>query len=195
MPGEPWVRNVAYGTYAPKKNVYYKKDEGSLSTGTGWTKAPVANNYNIIRFADVLLLAAEAEVEAGSLDKAREYVNIVRKRAQTGGIVKTADGKPAANYKVGLYETAWTDKAAARSAVYFERKIELAMEGHRFFDLVRWGIAQTEINAYIKNEGRKKSYLNGKTFGEKNLYYPIPQSEIDNSASGGAPTLKQNPGF
>jgi starch-binding outer membrane protein, SusD/RagB family len=194
MPGSTWVRNVAYGPYVPKKNVYSKKDEGSLSTSTGWTKAPVANNQNIIRFADVLLMAAEAEVEAGTLAKAQEYVNIVRKRA-AGCTVTKADGKPAANYKVATYDAAWTDKDAARKAVYFERKIELAMEGHRFFDLVRWGIAGTELNAYMKNETRKRQYFSGKTFADKNNFYPIPLPQINASANAGVPTLKQNPGF
>jgi hypothetical protein len=70
------------------------------------------------------------------------------------------------------------------------------MEGHRFFDLVRWGIAEQELNAYYAKEGTLRSYLQGARFTRgKNEYYPIPQQQIVLSTAGGQPTLKQNPGY
>jgi hypothetical protein len=70
------------------------------------------------------------------------------------------------------------------------------MEGHRFFDLVRWGIADTELNAYIAYQSTLTNDVKGGKFLKgKNEYYPIPLTEIDLSAKGGTPVLKQNPGY
>ncbi len=197
-PGQQWIRDQAYsGPYAPIKNTYKKSQEGVLTDKSFWTSGVTANNYTLIRFADVLLWAAEAEVEAGSLENARALVNQIRGRAANpAGFVKTAGGANAANYKVGLYTVPWTDKVVARKAVHFERKLELGMEGHRFFDLVRWGEAAATLNAYLTYEKTKRSYLNGATFTAVNdEYFPIPQAQIDRSVDGGVSTLKQNPGY
>lgn len=197
-PGQAWIRDQANGgPYSPKKNVYYKRQEGKLTDASFWTSGVTANNYTLIRYADVLLWAAEAEVEVGSLEKARAYVNQVRARAaDPNGWVKNPDGSPAANYNVGLYLVPWTDQATARKAVRFERRLELGMEGHRFFDLVRWGIADVELNAYLAVEQNKRAYLKGAKFTKgKDEYFPIPQPQIDVSAVNGKPTLKQNPGY
>lgn len=196
-PGKSWIRDQGFGgPFAPKKNVYYKAQEGKLTDGTNWTSGLTATNYKIMRFADVLLMAAEAEVEAGSLEKARDYVNRVRTRAAVGR-VKNAAGNDAANYVISNYTTAWTDKDVARQAVRFERKLELAMEGHRFFDLVRWGIADQAINAFLTYEKTKLPTPYGSaTFTKgKHEYFPIPQRQIDLSSTGGQSTLTQNPGY
>lgn len=198
-PGQAWIRDQPYsGPYAPKKNTYYKSQQGQLTDKSFWTSGVTANNYTIIRFADVILMLAEAEVEAGSLDRARTLVNQVRARAANpASWVKNNDGSPAANYNVGLYPaSAFASKEAARKAVYFERLLELAMEGHRFFDLVRWGIAAQELNRYLQYSGtqaqNKRQYLAGAQFqAGVDEYFPIPQRQID--LSGG--TLKQNPGY
>jgi hypothetical protein len=80
----------------------------------------------------------------------------------------------------------------ATKAVRFERKLELAMEGHRFFDLVRYGTAAEELNAYVAVEKSRRSYLNGASFTKgKNEYFPIPREQIDLSKG----TLKQIPGY
>lgn len=197
-PGASWTRDQAYGgPYSPKKNHYYKADEGKFTDASSWTSGLTAININLMRFADVLLMAAEAEVEVGSLEKAREYVNMVRNRAKNPeGFVKKADGTPAANYVIEEYTVAWTDKNLARKAVRFERRLELAMEGHRFFDLVRWGIAAETLNAYLAKEKNLRQYLIGATFKPGvNEYFPIPEQQIILSTVNGKPTLTQNPGY
>jgi starch-binding outer membrane protein, SusD/RagB family len=197
-PGQAWVRQQSYGgPYSQKKNMFYKSQEGSLSTASGWAQMPNAINYNLMRYADVLLMAAECEVEAGSLERARELVNMVRARAANPqGWVKMDDGSNAANYVIGLYNTPWTDREAAKKAVRFERRLELAMEGHRFFDLVRWGVAGQVINDYFAKEKLKRTYLANANFTTgKNEYYPIPDEQIKLSTKDGAPTLQQNPGY
>lgn len=195
-PGVAWIRNQPNGgPYSPKKYTYYKSDRGSLQDNTSWTPGYTAQNFTIIRFADVLLMAAECEVEIGSLEKAREYVNMIRSRAANpAGFVKRADGSNAANYVIGLYNSAWTDKTVARNAVRFERKIELSGEGHRFYDLVRWGIAADAINAYLTYESKfLAGTLGGSKFtAGKHELLPIPQDQIDII---GADILKQNPGY
>ncbi|MEP7107137.1 MAG: RagB/SusD family nutrient uptake outer membrane protein [Ferruginibacter sp.] len=192
-PGQKWIRDQSNGgPYSPIKNAYYKSQTGKLTDASFWTSGVVASNYSIIRFADVLLWAAECEVEVGALDKAKDLVNIVRRRAaNTAGWVQ---GSPA-NYKVGEYSS-FASQDFGRTAVRFERRLELAMEGHRFFDLVRWGIAAPTLNAYIAKEKSLRQYLQTATFtANKNEYFPIPQGEIDQSQSGGTPTLTQNPGY
>ena len=164
-------------------------------------KGVVANNVNLIRFADILLWAAEVEIEIGSLDLAREYINRVRERAgRTSGWVKNNSGTfapYAANYHVGQYPVEnWTQEYA-RKAVRYERMLELAMEGHRFFDLVRWEIADTELGCYLAKEKLNRDYLNNAKFDKgSNEYFPIPQTQIDLSAGADAiPKMKQNPGY
>ncbi len=203
-PGASWIRNQqSAGPYAAIKNTYYKSQEGVLTDNSSWTSGYTANNYTFIRYADVLLWAAEVEVEIGSLTQAQTYVNMVRSRAaNSAGWVKSIPGGAnyggfAANYKVGLYTTPWADQATARLYVQFERRLELAMEGHRFFDLVRYGTAATELNAYAAHEvSSGYVLLNAATFvAGKNEYYPVPQAEIDQSTISGKVTLKQNNGY
>jgi len=194
-PGKNWIRKQDYaGPYSPKKYIYYKSQEGSLTDASSWTRGYALMNYTIIRFADVLLMAAEAEIEAGSLDKALEYVNQVRARAANSDYwVKNPDGSNAANYQIELYGS-FASKADATKAVQMERKLELSGEGHRFFDLVRWGIAGDELNAYLQYESKYLvTKFGGASFTSgKNEYYPIPQTQIDIQ---GSDVLSQNPGY
>ena len=195
-PGKAWIRAQPYaGPYSPKKYVYYKSQENKLTDGSSWTRGYATMNYTIIRFADVLLMAAEAEIEAGSLTKARELTNLVRARAANKAHwVKKADGTPAANYVIALYpESAFASKASANEAVRMERKLELSGEGHRFFDLVRWGIAEPVLNAYLRNEAKilVTKFGGAKFTAGNDEYYPIPQREIDLQGT----VLKQNPGY
>ncbi|MEO5601353.1 MAG: RagB/SusD family nutrient uptake outer membrane protein [Cyclobacteriaceae bacterium] len=197
-PGSSWIRDQVYGgPYSPKKNHYYKSEQGVNTDGSSWTSGYIALNNNLMRFAEVLLMGAEVEVEVGSLEKAREYVNRIRTRAKNpAGFVKMPDGNPAAAYVINEYSATWTDQVAARKAVRFERRLELAMEGHRFFDLVRWGIAAETINKYLESEKSKRQYLIGASFKPGiSEYYPIPEQQIILSSIGGVPTLQQNPGY
>ncbi|MBX2896212.1 MAG: RagB/SusD family nutrient uptake outer membrane protein [Cyclobacteriaceae bacterium] len=194
FPGKKWIRNQPNGgPYAPKKYVYYKTDRGGLQDNSSWTPGYTAINYTIIRYADVLLMAAEAEIEEGDPARAKVYVNAVRARAAASELI--VNGNPAANYEIGLYPPGdtWAKDDATRNKVRFERKLELSGEGHRFFDLVRWGIAAPTITAYLNYESVKlPNTLGGSVFNAgKDELLPIPQAQID-LAPG---ILQQNPGF
>ncbi len=191
-PGRFWIRDQSYaGPYSSKKQIVSKAESGKTGNPRQST-----NNYRLIRYDHVLLWLAECEVELGNLDMAREYVNLIRKRAANpDGFVKIEDGKPAANYVVGLYTVPWTSAVAAREAVRFENRLEFAMEGHRFFDLVRWGTAVQVLNQYLEKEKTIRTYLSGAKFEERQMYYPIPQQAIVYSSKDGQPTLQQNPGY
>ncbi|MCG8322804.1 MAG: RagB/SusD family nutrient uptake outer membrane protein [Cytophagales bacterium] len=193
-PGFDWIRDQPYGgPYSPKKFIYYLEGSGSENDASDWTPGYTAVNYNIIRFADVLLMAAEAEIEAGTLDKALEYVNRIRARADSSRLMLDDDEGEAANYVIGAYTT-FASEEEARTAVRFERKLELSGEGHRFYDLVRWGIAGEVLNAYLDHEDQLlNSPFAGASFtASKNEFLPIPQDEIDLQ---GQNILIQNQGF
>lgn len=195
-PGADWIRNQPNGgPYSPKKYTYYKSDRGSLQDNSSWTPGYTALNYTIIRFADVLLMAAEVEIEVGSLEKAREYTNLVRRRAATPSSWVQQNGAPAAKYVISEYPASqFATKESARAALRMERKLELSGEGHRFYDLVRWGIAEPVLNAYIAYEAKwLPTTLGGSKFDAgKDELLPIPQDEIDLL---GTAVLKQNPGY
>ncbi|MCC8132427.1 MAG: RagB/SusD family nutrient uptake outer membrane protein [Tannerellaceae bacterium] len=201
-PGKDWIRDqISAGPYNQKKYVIQKSQLEKYSYDN--TAKFNALNFNIIRYAAVLLWAAECEIEIGDPEKAREYVNRVRARARDGIYVRLGEeapfgnGETAANYKVDVYNESWggKDKEWLRKRVRFEHRLEFADEGHYFFDLVRWDIAEEYINAYIAREKKYIRYLEGVVFTENDRYFAIPLIEIDRSYKDGVPTLKQNPGY
>ncbi|WP_143306302.1 RagB/SusD family nutrient uptake outer membrane protein [Chitinophaga vietnamensis] len=209
-PGATWIRSQgSAGPYSPKKNVYMQATQNKYYDPSGWAPGN-AINYVMIRFADVLLMAAECHAQTGDLTVAQQYVDRVRARAMNpaGWVYIYTDpanplqgytNTPAANYKVSTYPAgtfAAKGKDYALKAIYFERKLELAMEGHRFFDLVRWKLAATTLNSFFAYETTITSDLKGASFtANKNEYFPIPQRQIDLSVKNGVSVLKQNQGY
>jgi starch-binding outer membrane protein, SusD/RagB family len=202
-PGNNWIRDQgSAGPYSNKKNIYWQATEGTYSDQSSWAPGS-AINVNIIRFADVLLMAAECEAQLSNYAQAETYVNFVRTRAanpanilyqykNNSAPLNGFSTTPAANYVISPYPAGYFTAANALQAVYFERKLELACEGQRFFDLSRWGIAGPTLNAYFAYEGKITGDLSTGDFTVgKNEYYPIPQAQIDLSNG----KLVQNPGY
>lgn len=188
MPGDPWIRDPAYaGPFVGYKHtVELSQFASETVSGANYI---TGLNVNLIRLADVYLMAAETSVETGSLSRALELVNAVRERAAKLPS-KTSGGVAVASYSVKPYAS-FPNADYARNAIRFERRLELALEGHRWFDLVRWGVAATVINSYVGFEGSILTSFASATFKPINEYYPIPQQEIDRSQG----SLKQNPGY
>ncbi len=206
-PGAAWIRQQIHGgPYISKKYFVYNSEKGIYENASGLLRNSI--NVDVIRFADVLLFAAELEARIGSLDKARDYVNLVRNRMrQNSGDpenwVKLADGVTnAANYKIGLYPNdgsssdAFTSRDRALEAILFERTLELGTEGSRFWDVVRFGKGEEIFSSFIESEKDRFDYLEGQEFtAVPDSYLPIPRDAIDLSLKNGKATLKQNPGY
>jgi hypothetical protein len=190
-----WIRDASYsGPFSPKKNIHEAAFVGSSEANVGWV-ATQTNNVpiHLFRYADMLLMDAEADVELNDLAAAQTIVNQIRARASVvaqgcgadtavvnkyatfctaprrimadtmrvnGAGVDTLT-TPWANYRIGLYTTPWPDQNYARQAVRTERRLELGMEGQRFFDLQRWGIADTAVNNYLGSESGRITYYAG----------------------------------
>ncbi len=214
-----WVRDIGNGgPYGPKKNAH-EKASGAEST-VGWQNTQLNSvHIHLFRYADLLLMLAEADIEQGNLAEALTLVNQVRTRAavtaqgcgEAGAAAKYASctghtelavpiTSPTitwATYRIANYP-AFPDQAYARNAVRAERRIELAMEGQRLFDLRRWGqaYAASTINAFVTTEKTRRNWLTGaETFGQRHMLFPIPQTQIDLSKVGGTPKLTQNAGW
>ena len=212
-----WIRSPSYGgTYSPKKNAH--ELAANAESKVGWVPTQLNSvNIHLFRYADMLLLLAEAEVEAptGSLANALTIVNEIRTRAgvraQGPGTDRASIAVPIndpsitwATYRIGLYPS-FPTQAYARDAVRNERRLELAMEGQRFFDLKRWGIAHTVLNAYMDGVGggaekNRRAYLGpaqrwtgGAT--DRHYLYPIPAIQVELSKVGTDKKLKQNTGW
>lgn len=188
MAGDTWIRDASNGgPFVAVKNTI---EAAQITSGTAPGTTNVTGlNVNLIRLGDVYLMAAECAVEKGDLPRALALVNIVRARAAKI-TPQQVNGAPAAAYKVSAY-TSFPNDTYARNAVRFERRLELAMEGHRFFDLVRWGIAKQTLESYFSFEGGYFDYLKGISIESRDEYFPLPQDQIDRSKG----TLKQSPGY
>ena len=191
-----WARSdVVYGPYVKKKNLIYVNSPFRNKATTDFPWAGGALNMPFIKYSEILLIKAEALIELNqNLDEARNLINQVRSRALNTPYVKSFSNPSvnAANYKIGLYPSAGWTQTYARKAARFERRLELALEGRRFFDLRRWGVAKAVVDEYHRTEKTKRTYLSAATFdAPKVLYYPIPQTEIDISRG----VLKQDPNY
>ena len=204
MPGATWIRDQGYsGPYIGKKWMYYLAEEGSTTHSTN--RRAVNNNFRMLKFSSVVLWLAECEAELGNLAAAETYVNMIRTRAKTGSVQDASVNYVVNPYPAGTFAAKGKDYSL--NAIYMENRLEFAMEGHRFFDLVRWGIAAPYLNKYLAEESKngtdmsgrtynKRVYLVGRTFSAgKNDYFPLPNDEILNSQLDGKPTLTQNPGY
>lgn len=216
-PGMAWIRSqYTDGPYSAIKNICWQaRVETDREAGSSATNTPL----NLIRFADVLLWAAECEIEVGTLSRAEEYVNQVRERAANpqGFVYKYMDDNdplrgfsttPAANYKVGLYTGQFeaNGKTYARKAVRFERRLELACEHQRYFDLLRYDGLDFDVaewhNRVMQREGSQPGFNPSNNYKQamfvkgKNELFPIPQEQIDMSVEkNGTSVLTQNPGW
>jgi len=149
-----------------------------------------SKNVDFIRYADVLLWKAEALIQLNRWDEALPLINQVRIRA-AASTQRPIDAGAADIYAISPYSS-FPSKDYALKALMFERRLEFAMEGHRWYDLVRWGIAEETLNAYLAEEKTKRDFLaNAQFTAGRDEYYPIPQREID--FTGGL--YVQNPGY
>ncbi len=181
---EHWCRNLElYGQYSGKKP-YPSPDSPYVKVGiVPWGASSL--NCILIRYADVMLMKAEALIEQNkNLDEARILINKIRNKASRSvdPTYEPVDCNPMiAHYNVGEYAaTGWTQDYA-RKAVRFERRLELAMEGGRWFDLVRWGEAVKTVNKYYQTEAAVHSYYIGAQLAEKDIYLPVPIGQADNA--------------
>ena len=186
-----WVRDP--GVYGNFHTMRFQQ----LATSSSYFKLGpfmgTAKNYDILRYDDVLLMQAEAYIELGQQDLALPLINQIRDRAAAStGRLKKADGTFPSNYNIKPYPAAGWTQAYARQALQWERRLEFATEGSRFFDLVRWGIAEPTLNAYINVEKTRRTFLaTAKFTAGRDEYLPIPQSEI--TFTNGL--YKQNPDY
>lgn len=176
-----WCRTPdVYGEYSNKKDCVDPTDDRMVK-GFPWGGSPL--NFNFIRYADILLLKAEASVEKGDLSTALTLVNDVREKAKrsidTDYVPVDLDVNKA-NYKVEPYPS-FASQDEARKAVRMERRLELALEGHRWFDLVRWGEVVNTMNAYFASESQFHSYYGDAQMTEDEIFFPTPYVEVLNS--------------
>lgn len=191
---EAWSRNIPiYGFYnSMKENVSPDCDcFVNVAPFFGNTKARI-----LMRYADVLLMKAEALIELGRQAEALSLINTVRARAAAStNRLKKANGQPTSRYNISQYVNGdninW-DQPTARMALRFERRLELALEGQRFFDLMRWGIADQEMNSFFAHEKTARAIYQSAQFTKgRDEFLPIPQNQIFWSEGRYA----QNPGY
>lgn len=188
-----WVRNSDVYGYNNTKRFWLSPESPDATQGWPWGAS--ALNWQIIRYADLLLYKAEALIEIGGngLEEARTLINRVRSRAMNSSYVKDFNNpaEDAANYKIGLYPAAGWSQDYARQALQTEMRLEKAMEGERFFDLVRWGIAKETMNNYFEAEKDNRIYYQNASFETGEEYFPVPVAQYN--FSGGI--YIQNPGY
>lgn len=179
---DTWIRQrETYGDNMSLKEVVLYDDPSFKKINPFMTSS---KNRDIIRYDDVLLWKAEALIELDRELEALPVINLIRERAgKSTNLLKDVDGNDISKFKVSEYQNGvncnWT-KPFAREALRWERRLEFAMEGFRFFDLVRWGIASEYVNKYLMAEKLKRNYLSASVFKKnRDEYFPIPLSQIN----------------
>ena len=170
-----------YGYYTSLKEVPQRSKGETYNSP--W-QAFDMNDY-VFRYSDVMLMRAEALIETGQLAEARTIINDIRQRAKNS--VAKHIQYAADKCEIALYpDTYFKDKETARKCLQWERRLELAMENGRYFDLRRWGIASKTLNAYFETE--KNDVYDGQTYAQylrdahytpgKNEFYPVPYNQL-----------------
>ncbi len=170
-----------YGYYTSMKEVPQRSKGESYNRP--W-QAFDMNDY-VLRYTDVMLMRAEALIELGCLQEARTIINDIRQRAKNS--IKKHIEYAADQCDIALYpESYFQDKETARKCLRWERRLEMGMEGSRFFDLRRWGIASETLNNYFKSEA--KDVYDGQNYAEyykdahftpgKNEFWPVPYNQL-----------------
>ncbi|GGF25491.1 RagB/SusD family nutrient uptake outer membrane protein [Echinicola rosea] len=204
IPGFPWkyqsVRYDSAGSRDPGIYGYFHSMKENVTTDSPgkWDEFWMFNSKNQIevRFAEVLLWKAEILIQLDRQDEALPIINRIRERASNSATrLAYPDGSYPVEYRVEPYVDGvninWT-KENAWEALIWENRLEMAMEGRRFFDLVRWGIAAEVMNAHFEKERERRSWLDVAFFTTgRDEYLPIPQNQI-NWAQG---VYQQNPGY
>jgi hypothetical protein len=194
-----------WGNYREKKFIVTPEQVSEHLVLVGNTSLDM--NVDVLTFRDVLLLAAEVEARVGDLATAQGYVNQIRNRIKNDDTdwameVDTAgvySGNYAANYSVEPYpdgHVAFSTKDNALDAILYERTLELGLEGHRFYDLVRFGKDEEEIPAYIASAvATGRDFMSIAAYDTHKRLMPIPAIALSNSQKDGVQTIKQNPGY
>ena len=194
MPTFPYKYEEAYtltkdNSRTPNTYGYYTslKEVPQRSKGETYNSPWQAFDMNdyVFRYSDVMLMRAEALIETGKLEEARSIINDIRQRAKNS--VAKHIQYAADQCEIALYpDTYFKDKETARKCLQWERRLELAMENGRYFDLRRWGIASKTLNAYFETE--KNDVYDGQTYAQylkdahytpgKNEFYPVPYNQL-----------------
>lgn len=192
-PCQSWVRDRGVYGHNCTKRFWVSPESKDMYQGWPWGASQL--NWQIIRYADLLLYKAEALIELGgdNLAEARDLINRVRERAMNSARVKDFSDptKDAANYKIGLYPAAGWNQDYARKALRTEMRLEKALEGERYFDLVRWGVAKDVMTAYFNAEKDTRIYYQNAVFDAGEEYFPIPVAQYNFSLG----KYTQNPGY
>jgi hypothetical protein len=176
-----WSRSGGiYGYYVTLKHNVDPDLIGSyLIHGSYWASSM---NRIVFRYADVLLMRAEAEAQLGNAPEAVALVNTIRSRAAKS-LQMIADYE--SRYGVHIYCKNYTDtysKDEALKIVKTERRLELALESERFFDLVRWGEVAPVIISYLTKEKERLAFLSDAQFTlNRDEYLPIPHEQVASS--------------
>ncbi len=200
VPGTPYMFNDNFmmsktknwgrgnGDYGYNVSLKHNVDPALLDIYLFNADNQLASSMNriVFRYADVLLMRAEAYAQLGQTGQAIDLVNQVRDRAiglVNASVVSRYASKFNVHYAIKRYNGTYS-KEEAINIVKTERRLELAMESERFFDLVRWGDAAQVINKFYTEESKKLNFLSGAQFtADKNEYLPIPDKQY--SASNG----------